>query len=203
MNYTYHPTIHEIGIEQWKSFSIEWEHQLTIARQAIKMLRQRESKLQRADIQFLTADEANANHIEWLGLIPKLTHPIDKVFFQPWWYHIEKDSFGLYIDLSNPNLPLCTNEYKSFGNHSWYTQVVFNSVSELLIKLDLSNNIQKIMWERKMAMVNKVYGNRIFEGSEDVELFLIDKRLLLINLNFHPEMNRPDNDRNPIANYCS
>ena len=164
MEYTYHPTIKEIGLEQWKTFSIEWEHELLIARQSIEMLLQRKAKLQRADIHLLTADEANAKHIEWLGLIPKLTHPIDEGVFQPWWYHIEKESFGLYIDLSNPNLPLCTYEYKSFGNHCWYTQVVFNSVSELLIKLDLNDNIHKIMWERRMAMVNKVFGNKVFEA---------------------------------------
>lgn len=164
MEYTYHPTIYEIGTEQWKIFSAEWSHQLVIARQAIDMLSQRNAKLQLADIQLLTTDEADAAHVEWLGLIPKLTHTIDKGFFRPWWYHIEQDTFGLYIDLSSPNLPLCTNEYKSFGNHCWYTRVVFSSVSELLIKLDFNNNIHKIMWERKMAMVNKVFGNKVFEG---------------------------------------
>lgn len=164
MEYTYYPTIFQIGTEQWKSFSTEWAHQLAVAHQAIEMLWQREAKLRRADIQLLTAEEADKAHLEWLGLLPKLTHPIDDGFFEPWWYHIEQDAFGLYIDLSSPNLPLCINEYKSFGNHCWYTRVVFSSVSELLIKLDFNNNIHKIMWERKMAVVNKVFGNKVFDG---------------------------------------
>lgn len=68
MEYTYYPTIIQIGTEHWKSFSTECAHQLAVARQALEMLRQREAKLRRAYIQLLMADQANVAYIEWLGI---------------------------------------------------------------------------------------------------------------------------------------
>ncbi len=74
----------------------------------------------------------NNSQMEWVSLVSKFVHPLEKEFFKPYWVPIESDSYDLFIDLSSKTFTLFEVQYFPFEPYQWYNKVWFEDMGEFL-----------------------------------------------------------------------
>jgi hypothetical protein len=83
----------------------------------------------------LTGDLINSQR-DWISLVSLLDNPIDTCFFKPYWVPISKNSYDLFIDLSNDKLSIFEIMYYFLEPYRWYKKYIFKNVTELLLEID-------------------------------------------------------------------
>lgn len=88
----------------------------------------------------LDEEEVEASQANWLLLLEKFDHPLEKEFFKRWWVPLEKNRFGLYLDLSTPGFTLFQTIYFPFEPYAWTKKILFENMTEFLAVADETDN---------------------------------------------------------------
>jgi hypothetical protein len=88
----------------------------------------------------LDEKEVEASQANWLQLLEKFEHPLEKEFYKPWWVPLEKNRFGLYLDLSTPGFTLFQTIYFPFEPYAWTKKIMFENMTDFLASADETNN---------------------------------------------------------------
>lgn len=109
------------------------------------------------DIDFLSNDEFIQSQQEWVALVAKFEHPLDKDFFKPCWVPIEKDGYDYFIDLSSGTYSIFQIIYYPFEPYGWIEKYVFHDVSLLFQSLeDDSINLEEELEENEIDYFNSL-----------------------------------------------
>lgn len=82
---------------------------------------------------FYKSSELDYSQTEWIWLCHQLEHPIEKVFFKPWYVFVMKGEYSYFIDLSDEQLPLYTNTFQWISPRLWLKSPVFDKLSDYLL----------------------------------------------------------------------
>ncbi len=129
----------------------------------------------------LNLDHLHEIHFEWISLISRFEHPIERSFFKEYHVPVEKDSYDYFIDMSSKSLPLFKIDYFAFEPRHWYETIVFSDINELIQSIDNDsfdiNTHFKIFSYRQREQVNRKVEQRELMGSSG------DKTILPIERN--------------------
>jgi hypothetical protein len=82
---------------------------------------------------------------DWLRLLTKLDHPLEKDFFKPFWVPINKNSYDHFIDLSDPALPVFEGKFYFIKPYRWFKDMVVSDVTRLLLAFEEGTDLESAL----------------------------------------------------------
>lgn len=88
------------------------------------------------DLGELNFEHLEKSQLEWISLVSKFKHPMERQFFKSYWVPIELYQYGYFIDLSKDTLPMFDVNFVFLKPYGWYKQYVYKDLSRFLRDID-------------------------------------------------------------------
>ncbi len=121
------------------AFLEKWGDQYASLKNTLTRLKEHQDILDKFDIgEIYSADELDIWVEDWLWLQSKFDHPVEIMFFKPYWVPVSKYSYDYFVDLSEGINSIFEADYISQKPYSWVqgysfpTQLLLNTAPEKL-----------------------------------------------------------------------
>lgn len=148
----------------WNSFLKDWGNQYINTKHILSYLNSYPevlSNIKLTDIH--KPDSIDAEHIEWLWLLSRFTHPIDIDFFKPYYVPIQKNSIDYFIDISDEKFPIFEIHYFFYEPYQWYKKYLVEDITELLLAPDTGLDVRMLLSEndkKRWKTVDEFFAER-------------------------------------------
>jgi len=159
------------------AFLEKWGTQYASLKNTLTRLKEHQDILDKFEIgEIYSADELDIWVEDWLWLHSKLNHPLDIMYFKPYWVPIQKHSYEYMVDLSAGTNEIFETNYISIKPYAWAqgfkfpTPFILNALPEKLD--DVVNLFLDIKERTKLDFFNDFMGNRdtaAYRGDLEVE----------------------------------
>ena len=186
-------------------FLAQWDREYRQVKGIIKYLNSYPQLPEKIELNLMDDTELDASQLEWVSLVARFEHPLEKEFFRSCWVPISKQGMHCFIDLSSTTFALFHTHYFPFEPWGWFKQQLFTDISVLLHSPeDRSVNLDEIIAKskedlaagmRRMQQKREVLGLSeklsfvlpdaayLFDGWDPSNCILDDKTLKIENIN--------------------
>lgn len=111
----------------------------------------------------------------WLRLCSKFVNPLEKDFFKPYWIPIKRDSYDVFIDISDEAFPLFEAHFFFIEPYRWYKHPITSDISELMLVADKTTDIKDIFLkhdQNRWLEISTIFDDRMesaFRGELEVK----------------------------------
>lgn len=105
--------------------------------------------LHKLDLELINPDELDTSQQDWIRLVSKFDG-LEKDFFKPCWVPAEKTNIGVFIDLSDSNLPVFEEHYFFLEPHHYFKETIFEKVTDLLTAIEKDFDVDEFNEQRKI-----------------------------------------------------
>jgi hypothetical protein len=115
------------------AFLEKWGDQYASLKNTLTRLKKHQNILDKFDIgEIYSADELDIWVEDWLSMHSKLYHPLEIMFFKPYWVPVKKHSYDFFVDLSSGTNNINEVAYISMAPYSWAIAYSFPSLLFLI-----------------------------------------------------------------------
>lgn len=90
---------------------------------------------------FITSAEVDASMDDWLWLLSRLEHPLEKEFFKPWYLPVSDEFIDSLIDLSDDSLQLFSADYWCVPEYEWFKCFYADAMHDIILDLDRGDEV--------------------------------------------------------------
>lgn len=131
-------------------FLAQWDREYRQVKGIIKYLNSYPQLPEKVELNLLDDTELDASQLEWVSLVARFEHPLEKEFFRSYWVPVSKQGMYCFIDLSSTTFELFHTHYYPFEPWGWFKQQLFPDISVLLHAPEVrSVNLDEIMAKSK------------------------------------------------------
>jgi hypothetical protein len=152
-----------------------WGEAFEKARHIIHMLGKEPEVLASFGLEGLVSSgQLEERHGDWLKCCSRLYHPQEQDFFKPWWLPLEKDSYEVFLDLSDGRFPVFRARFFFFEPYVWYRETIAGDITRLLLAGEEGNDLEALKQENdalNQEAVKALFRERraaVFRGEVDV-----------------------------------
>lgn len=109
---------------------------------------------------FIKSVEVDASMEDWLWLLPRLEHHLEKKFFKPWYLPVSDEFSDTLIDLSDDKLPLFGAHYWCVEEYAWFKTTFTDEINHLILDLDRGEKALKKYKDRNWKELMKYPASR-------------------------------------------
>ena len=136
----------------YQDFLREYEPQYTQIKSVLAYLNTYPDLMLKLKLDKLIKPEAlDIRQQDWVRIVSKYDG-LEKDFFKPYWVPIEANSLGVFIDLSDKDLPVFEMEYFFFKPYHYFKTFLFYKISDLLMATEQDINFKEFE-EQKLASI--------------------------------------------------
>ena len=127
-------------------FEEKWFSQLTDMKYILHYLKTYPTALSEVELSdIISPSELLENQNNWVELCGAYSG-LEKEFFQPHWVPLNKTTFDLFIDISDPNYPIFSFHFSLFKPYKYIKSNLFSSINDLMLsedeEIDLKTKLQ-------------------------------------------------------------
>lgn len=150
---------YDIGKVQWNTFLRKWGDAFENARLMVSQLGKEVESLSSLGLgEIIDPGRMDELQRDWIRLCGVLMDPLERDAFKPWWIPVEKNSYDVFIDLSNDRLPVFRLQFFFLKPHRWYKEPVTDDISSLLLALESGTDLDELHRTNELAARKLVDG---------------------------------------------
>ncbi len=100
---------------------------------------------------FIKPEALDTRQQDWVRIVNQYDG-LEKEFFKPYWVPVSEDSFDIFIDLSDDELPIFEMEFFFFKPYQYFRIFLFYKISDLLLATEQEVDIEEFE-NQKLASI--------------------------------------------------
>ena len=146
----------------WNHFLLEWSNPFNSVKSAIKLINLYPERLMKVGLgNLLEFEQIDESQKEWVWVYSRLENRIETDYFKPCFVPINSDDYNVFIDISQPQMPLYEPGY-NWIDHCWDHLTRFESIMELIEYLESDDPIP--------PPIDKEFSNHLESLLDDINL---------------------------------
>ena len=174
-----------------EQFILEWEEELKEVSHILRYLHTYPDILMQLDIEdLITAEDLYQRQAEWISLYSQYEgEELD--FFRPYWIPIQKNTYSVFLDISQKKYPVFEFHYTSVKPYYYYSISMFESITDFMLIQDKEGYVDELKDKILQEQINQVdisynkndelfySGEEIIEPPDYSDVRVKDKKLFI------------------------